>query len=327
MAEKASRPLVYVADRPDTGPAHAITPARIKSAARRHPGVFNRVKIAYGLNPKDLAKAEIVLGVAFDPLTLGADAPRLKWIQSLNAGVEKLAPKLDRTFMLTNASGLHGPKGGEFGLTGMLILNHAVQRFVGSQREKAWRPVFTTPIEGKTVVIAGTGGLGQAVAVQAKRHKMTAIGINTSGKKVPGFDRVVKTRDMAKVLPKADFLVVTLPITMGTENLIDRTAIGLLPNHCGIVNLGRARVMDYGAMAERLRAGTLAGAVLDVFDPEPLPSDSPLWDTPNLIVSPHAGVDDGSVYVDRGLDIFADNLKRYLGRRKLKNVVDLDAGY
>jgi phosphoglycerate dehydrogenase-like enzyme len=327
MAKKASRPLVYVADKPDTGPAHAITQARIKAAAKRHPGVFNRVDIRYGLDPKDLAKAEIVLGVAFDPLTLKADAPNLRWIQSLNAGVEKLAPKLDRSFMLTNASGLHGPKGGEFGLTCMLVLNHAVQSFVGSQREKKWKPVFTTPIEGKTVVVAGTGGLGQAVAIQAKRHKMTVLGINTTGKRVPGFNRVVKAGDMAKVLPKADFLVVTLPITKGTENLIDRTAIGLLPNHCGIVNLGRARVMDYGAMAERLRAGTLAGAISDVFDPEPLPSDSPLWDVPNLIVSPHAGVDDGSVYVDRGLDIFADNLKRYLGGRKLKNLVDLDAGY
>ena len=327
MAKAATRPLVYVADKPDTGPAHAITPARIKAAAKRHPGVFDRVKMVYGLNPRDLAQAEIVLGVAFDALTLKADAPKLKWIQSLNAGVEKLAPKLDRSFMLTNASGLHGPKGGEFGLTGMLILNHAVQRFVGSQKKKAWQPVFTTPIEGKTAVIAGTGGLGQAVALQAKRHKMTTIGINTSGKAVAGFDRVVKATAMAKVLPKADFLVVTLPITKGTENLIDRAAIGLLPDRCGIVNLGRARVMDYGAMAERLRAGTLSGAVLDVFDPEPLPSDSALWDVPNLIVSPHAGVDDGSVYVDRGLDIFADNIKRYLGRRRLKNLVDLDLGY
>ena len=327
MAKISSRPLVYVADRPDTGSAHAITPARLKSAAKRHPGVFDKVKIVHGLNPKDLAAAEIVLGVAFDALTLRTDAPKLKWIQSLNAGVEKLAPKLDRSFLLTNASGLHGPKGGEFGLTGMLILNHAVQRFVGSQRKRVWEPVFTTPIEGKTAVIAGTGGLGQAVAKQAQRHRMTTIGINTSGGKVPGFDRVVKAKDMAKVLPKADFLVVTLPITKGTENLIDRAAINLLPDRCGIVNLGRARVMDYGAMAERLRAGTLAGAVLDVFDPEPLPSDSPLWDAPNLIVSPHAGVDDGSVYVDRGLDIFADNLKRYLGRRKLKNVIDLDLGY
>lgn len=327
MAKATSRPLVYVADESDPAPAHAITPARIKAASRRHPGVFGKVRVVHGPNPKALAEAEIVLGVNFDAPNLRKLAPKLRWIQSLNAGVEKLAPKLDRRFKLTNASGLHGPKGGEFGLAAMMMLNHALQRFVGSQRRRAWEPVFTTPIEGKTVVIAGAGALGQAVALQAKRHKMTTIGINTSGRKAPGFDRVVKAKDMAKVLPKADFLVVTLPISPGTENLIDRKAIGLLPNHCGIVNLGRARVMDYPAMAERLSAGTLAGAVLDVFSPEPLPADSPYWDVPNLIVSPHAGVDDGSVYVERGLDIFAENLKRYLSGRKLNNLVDLDKGY
>ena len=122
-------------------------------------------------------------------------------------------------------------------------------------------------------------------------------------------------------------VVAAAPEALAAVSLIDRKLINLLPNHCGIVNIGRARVMDYGAMVDRLRSGTLAGAVCDVFDPEPLPADSPLWDVPNLIVSPHAGVDDGSVYVDRGLDIFADNLKRYLSGRKLRNVIDYDAGY
>ncbi|MBM3523759.1 MAG: D-2-hydroxyacid dehydrogenase [Alphaproteobacteria bacterium] len=327
MAKTSTRPLVYVADENDPVPEQAITPARIKQAARRHPGVFSRVRVVHGPDAKALAEAEIVLGVNFDATTLRQVAPKLRWIQSLNAGVEKLAPKLDRSLMLTNASGLHGPKGGEFGLAAMMMLNHALQNFVGSQRRRAWEPVFTTPIEGKTVVIAGAGSLGQAVAQQAKRHKMTTIGVNTSGRKAPGFDRVVKAKDIAKVLPKADFLVVTLPITPGTQGLIDRTAIGLLPNHCGIVNLGRAKVMDYDAMVERLRAGTLAGAVLDVFSPEPLPADSPLWDVPNLIVSPHSGVDDGSVYVERGLDIFAGNIKRYLAGKALNNLVDLDKGY
>jgi phosphoglycerate dehydrogenase-like enzyme len=327
MPAEKSRPLVYVAEALDADPTQALTQARIKAAARKHKGVFDKVRFAYGLKPKDLAEAEIILGVEFDAVTLRKQAPRLRWIQSINAGVEKLAPKLDRSIVLTNASGLHGPKGGEFGFTGMLILNHGIQRMIGSQQRRAWEPVFTTPIEGKTVVIAGAGALGQAVAQQAKRHAMTTIGINTSGKAAPGFDRMVKAKDMAKVLPKADFLVVTLPITRDTENLIDARAIAALPDHCGIVNLGRARVMDYAAMAKRLRDGTLAGAVLDVFDPEPLPKTSPLWKVPNLIVTPHCGVDDGEVYVERGLDIFAANLERYLARRKMINVVDLDRGY
>jgi phosphoglycerate dehydrogenase-like enzyme len=327
MAKTSSRPLVYVADESDPEPSQAITAVRIKAAARRHRGVFDKFRFVYGPDPKALAEAEIVLGVNFDPVTLRRDAPKLRWVQSLNAGVEKQAPKLDRSILLTNASGLHGPKGGEYGLAAMMVLNHAVQRFVGSQRRRVWEPVFTTPIEGKTVVVAGTGAIGQSVASQAKRHKMATIGINTSGKRVPGFDRVVKAKDMGKVLPKADFLVATLPITPATENLIDRKAIAALPNHCGVVNLGRAKVLDYDALVERLRAGTLAGAVLDVFSPEPLPADSPLWDVPNLIISPHCGVDDGSVYVDRGLDIFAGNLRRWLAKKPLANVVDLAKGY
>jgi phosphoglycerate dehydrogenase-like enzyme len=327
MARSEARPLVYVADTPESGPAHAITPERIRAAAKRHKEVFARVRFAFGLDRADLARAEIVLGVAFDATTLRADAPKLKWIQSINAGVEKLAGKLDPSIVLTNASGLHGPKGGEFGLAALLMLNHALQRFVGSQKRRAWEPVFTTPIAGKTVVIVGAGALGQSVARQAKRQGMIAIGVNTSGRRVAGFDQVVATKDMAKLLPRADFLVATLPVAPGTINLIDRSMIAKLPAHCGIVNLGRARTMDYDAMVERLRAGTLSGAVLDVFDPEPLPADSPLWDVPNLIVSPHAGVDDGSVYVARGLDIFADNLARHLAGRLLRNRVDLARGY
>ena len=327
MAKAPQRPLVYVADDEDPGSPQAITPARIAAAARRHRGTFGRVRIVHGHDEAALAEAEIVLGVAFEPATLRAKAPKLRWIQSLNAGVEKQAPKLDRSLILTNASGLHAPKGGEFGLAAMLMLNHTLHRFVDSQRRHAWEPLFATPIEGKTAVVVGAGALGQAVARQAKRHRMTTIGVNTTGRRAPGFDRMVAARDLAKVLPRADFLVVTLPLTAATAGLIDRRAIGLLPDRCGIVNLGRARVMDYDAMVERLRAGTLAGAVLDVFDPEPLPVGSPLWDVPNLIVSPHAGVDDGAVYVDRGLDIFADNLRRYLAGRKLRNVVGLERGY
>ena len=173
---------------------------------------------------------------------------------------------------------------------------------------------------------AVTGGLGQATARQAKKHKMTIIGVNTTGKKVPGFDRVVKAKDMAKVFPKADFLVVTLPITKGTENLIDRKLIDLLPNHCGIVNIGRARVMDYGAMVDRLRSSTLAGAVCDVFDPEPLPASSPWYDFENVIVTPHTSWASGRV-LDRSVELFCDNLRRFARGEPLRNVVDPGVGY
>ena len=106
-----------------------------------------------------------------------------------------------------------------------------------------------------------------------------------------------------------------------------RAELDLLPRHAGIVNLGRGRVIDYGVLMEKFRKSELSGAVLDVFYEEPLPADSPLWSTPNLIMSPHCAVDDESVYVERCLDIFFDNLKRFLAGRPLGNVVDTRLGY
>lgn len=318
--------MVFVAGGPTASPVHAITPERLAAASRRH-AVFARVRVVQSGAPEELARAEIVLGTAFDPTTLPSRAPLLRWIQALSAGVERLAPLLDARYLLTNVSGVHGPKGGEYALACLLALNHGLQRFVTSQRRHAWEPFFTTPIVGKTLVIIGAGALGRAVAREARRHGMRIVGVNTSGRRVAGFDEVVKTTGLLRVLARADFLVVTLPKTPDTVGLIDREAIRRLPDHCGVVNIGRGAVIDHDALVGRLRAGTLAGAVLDVFEHEPLPADSPLWDVPNLIISPHCGIDDASAYIDRGLDVFAANLERYLDGRRLLNVVDLDRGY
>lgn len=322
----AARTTVFVAAGPTASSVHALTPERIAAASRRHP-VFRRVRIVQGGGPADLARAEVILGTGFDFKGLAERAPRLRWIQAMSAGVERLAPSLDRRYLLTNVSGVHGPKGGEYALTCLLALNHGLQRFVTSQRRHVWEPFFTTPIVGKTVVIVGAGALGRAVAREARRHGMRIVGVNTTGRRVAGFDEVVRTSALARVLPRADFLVVTLPKTPATVGLLDREAVFRLPDHCGVVNIGRGAVLDSDAIATRLRAGTLAGAVLDVFEPEPLPAESHLWDVPNLIISPHCGIDDASAYIDRGLDVFAENLGRYLDGRKLLNVVDLERGY
>jgi len=118
-----------------------------------------------------------------------------------------------------------------------------------------------------------------------------------------------------------------LPLTPETNGLIGPAELDLLPKHAGVVNLGRGRVIDYDALRQKLQKGELSGAVLDVFYEEPLPADSPLWSTPNLILSPHCAVDDESVYVERCLDIFFGNLKRFLAGRPLENVVDTRLGY
>ncbi len=307
-----------------------MTPRNFRAAARRFPGIGRRIAVTFAASAseaKPLATAEVLLAGQLDPSGLATGAPRLKWIQSTSAGVEKFVAVVPSGVILTNASGVHGPKGGEYAMTALLMLNHRVPHFVTCQRAARWDRAWSTPVGGKTVVVIGAGAIGLAAARLARRFGMRVLGISRTGRARRAIERMYRTKDLGKVLPRADFVLVTTPLTPETRGLLGRKELDLLPRHAGIVNLGRARVVDYDALADKLRKGELSGAVLDVLPEEPLPADSPLWSIPNLIISPHCGVDDAEDYVARCLDIFFANLKRYLAGRPLKNVVDLTLGY
>ena len=229
--------------------------------------------------------------------------------------------------MLTNASGVHGPKGGEYAMTALLMLNHRVPHFATAQRAGRWEQAFTTPIAGKTVLILGVGAMGSAAARLARRFGLRIFGVNRSGKANPLVDRMYTPAALRRALPQADFVLATLPLTAETRGLVGRAELDLLPHHAGIVNLGRGAVIDNDALADKLRRGELSGAVLDVFSEEPLPASSPLWTVPNLIISPHCAADNSTSYAERALDIFVGNLERYLAGRRLVNLVDKTLGY
>jgi phosphoglycerate dehydrogenase-like enzyme len=308
-----------------------VTAAVFAAGLKAHRGLARRIDVTFGCDPEGfdghLAEAEILLANTFDATDLARRAPRLKWVQSTSAGVEKLAPYIPPGIVLTNASGVHTPKGGEYAMTALLMLNHRVPDFVTNQRARRWQHAHSTPIAGKTLLALGLGAIGGAAARLARRFGMRILGISRSGARHPAVDRVHRPRDLRKLLPKADFVLVTLPLTAETRGMLGRAELDLLPRHAGIVNLGRGAVIDNDALADKLAAGTLGGAVLDVFPEEPLPDGSPLWATPNLIISPHCAVDDEAAYAARACAIFLDNLERYLDGRKLKNVVDPSLGY
>jgi phosphoglycerate dehydrogenase-like enzyme len=324
---------VHVENSRRSAPVFDVTPELFAAAAARHPAVAPRVDVTFGqdLEGFDAAMrtAEVLIGWRLPREDLRARAPRLRWIHLKGAGVEHLLPLdwVPSGLTLTNNRGVHAPKAGEFLTMAILMLNHAVPALVSQQRERRWAQRFTTAVAGKTVVVVGVGEMGGVAARRAKALGLRVLGVRRSRRPHRWVDEMYGPDELARVLPRADFLIVTAPLTSATRGLVGRRELDLLPPGAGVVNLGRAAVVDYGALAEKLRGGGLGGAILDVFDPEPLPPDSPLWSTPNLLITPHVSSDDAQQYIPRTLDLFFDNLARYLAGRPLRNRVSLAREY
>ena len=188
---------------------------------------------------------------------------------------------------VVNNKGAHAAKAGEFGLMSVLMLHTHMPAIVTNQRDGNWQSLFSTPIAGKTALVVGVGSLGGGAATQLKRLGLEVLGVNRSGRPHPDIDEMVTTERIDDVLPRADYVFVSLPSTPQTVGLFDRRRLERMKPGAGIVNVGRSSAMDYEALSDLLRAGHLSGAIIDVFDPEPLPPESPLWHVPNLVVTPH----------------------------------------
>lgn len=311
--------------------APRFTREEMTKAAQQHGLDSNTVIMSFGASVDALNEAldrcDVLLMIGPADLSAARDAPRLRWIHYTSAGVEALqgAP-IPAHVTVTNASGNHDQRAAEFSVTALLMLNNRIPFFVTRQRAHRWSPVALDPIAGKKVAILGMGALGKAAARMAKLLEMQVIGISRTGRPDPLFDRVHRNTELHAALAEADFLLITLPQTPQTTGMIDANALDRLPTHAGVINIGRSPVLDWRALAERLQAGTLGGAVLDVFDEEPLPPDSPLWTTPNLIIVPHSGLYDEG-YPIRCRTTFFEKLAGYLAGRRFDEVVDLNEGY
>jgi phosphoglycerate dehydrogenase-like enzyme len=278
--------------------------------------------------PEGASNAEILLLLTKAPLDEARRvAPKLKWVQTAYAGMEETVPSLPKGLLVSNASGVHAEKGAEYVLTAALMLNSAIPQFIENKSGAAWKPIYTPTLRTKRVTMLGVGAIGGAAAVLLKRMGCVVWGVTRSGNANVDLDGVVDTSGIDELLLKTDILVSTLPDTPDSDGLIDRSRVDALPHGAGIVSVGRAPALDYEAILDRLNAGSLVGAVLDVFPKEPIPKNSKIWRTPRLIITPHCGIDDHSTYIDRCLDIFLDNLERDLAGEKLRNLVDPSRGY
>lgn len=270
-----------------------------------------------------LAQAEGIVVWQFPRENLRARAPHLKWIHIIGAGAEHLMPLdwLPRSIVLTNNRGVHAPKAAEYAAMALLMLNNQIPALMTSQRHRRWDRRFATTLAGKTVLIVGVGNMGGAAAGIARRLGLRVLGVRRNGRPHRAVDEMHAPGDLPELLPRADFVLVATPLTGETRHLIGRAELDRMKPGAGLINMARAAVVDYAALAEKLRRGEIGGAVLDVFDPEPLPADSPLWDVPNLVITPHVSSDDAARYGARTLDLVFENARRLVANRPLRNRV------
>lgn len=318
---------------PEGEEVFTITQERFDEALNDFPAIRDKVRIFVDWDTdnfaESMADADVLLAWNLPTENLATVAPNLKWIHCIGAGVEHMLPMdwIPDGVTLTNNKGVHADKAAEFGLMSILMLHSHLPAIVTNQRNRVYDSLYATPIAGKTLVVIGTGSLGGSAAKKLHDLGVHVIGVNRSGRAVDGCNEVVTTDALDDVLPRADYVLAATPDTPETRGLLDRRRLDLLKTAAGIVNIGREAVMDYDALCDKLEDGSLAGAILDVFDPEPIAEDSRLWDTRNLIITPHVSADDGDHYVPMTLGLFFRNMELFLADKPLLNPVQVELGY
>lgn len=259
--------------------------------------------------------------------------PDLRWVMTMAAGggSQVVAAGLSEAELqrvtFTTSAGVHGVPLAEWAIFGVFCGTKELPRLQRQQREHAWPVrVVGRPIEGSTALVVGLGGIGQQVAKRCKALGMTVLGIKRSVSDVDNVDEVHTLDDLPSIVGRADHIIVTLPGTAQTEKLLNADVFAAAKRGVTVVNVGRGTVIDQAALVDALRSGQVGFAALDVFEREPLETDSPLWDMENVLVSPHSGGLDHRED-ERICDLFCENLRAYLDGAPMRNVVDAALGY
>ncbi len=285
------------------------------------------------LNPdlESIVDADVFIG--FCSPRLVKQLQNLRWIHSYWVGVDRCLSdpdvrKLD--FIMTNNQRLSAPSIAELAIGMVLMLNKNLHRFQKDQYQQRWAPddvQITTDLSGKTMLVLGLGGIGTETARRAAALGMRVIATRNSSREGPEFvEKVGLSDEMYELAGEADVVVNALPLTEETNGLIDSKFFDALKPGAYYINVGRGKTTVTDDLVAALNDGTLAGAGLDVMDPEPLPADHPLWVAKNVVITPHVA-GRSSDAVRRTLIIARENLRRYVNGEKLLSVVDVERGY
>lgn len=311
-------------------------------------------RLSFRVDPRpDADGVAAVAGDDLDVLIAGAlpadpsRTPSLRWLQVMSAGVERLVgpdtPPWPAGLVLTNARGVYAVPIGQYTMAAILRVAERMDARRRQQDLGRWPDeeagLTGIPVRGQTLVIVGYGGIGREIARLAQAHGMRVIAVKADpgrrtdvGFRVPGTgdpdgtipERIVGLDALPAVASEADFLSVTLPLTRSSRGVVDRAAIAALPAHAWLISTGRGPVVDEAALDEALAAGTIGGAVLDVFGEEPLPPSSPLWRRPNVVITPHVS---GAGAPNELRELVTENLHRFVAGEALLNQVDTERGY
>lgn len=258
-------------------------------------------------------------------------APRLRWMHTPSAGVDgMLLPEMrERGLIVTNSAGAQAVPIAEFVLLFMLSHVKQARALLALTPEDAWQrgdALQLQELHGATVLIVGLGQIGQEIARRAAAFGMRVWGSRRHPRPAEGVERVVGEGEWRALLPEADYLVVAAPLTDTTRGMIDRDALARLKPGAYLINIARGQIVDTEALLEALRSGRLAGAGLDALPQEPLPAEHPLWQAPNVWITPHISWSSPQIF-PRVAEIFLENLRRYRAGQELINLVDFEAGY
>jgi phosphoglycerate dehydrogenase-like enzyme len=290
-----------------------------------------------GLADGPLDGVEVLLhgwlsGDAFERLL--ARATGLWWVHSASAGVEHLLVRAarERGLVITNARGVFSRPIAEYVLMMMLAVNRRLPQLLELAAERTWQPLEGTELRDTTIALIGFGSLGRAVADLAVPFGPRILAVRRSGPPRPGEPPLPSGVELrgpeafGDTVAAADFVVLALPLTAETEDLVDDRVLARMKPTAWLMNVSRGRLIVERALLRALREGTIAGAVLDTFREEPLPADSPFYGLPNVIVTPHTSWSSNRVRTAT-VELFADNLRRLAAGEPLRNVVDVGAGY
>ena len=297
---------------------------------------FPSVELETCLNYADLPAAlsrfqpEVLFAIKFEdrryPRDPVIESPSLKWVNVGGAGVDHLTPWDPEKLVVTNGAGVASDVMANYVVAAIIAGTMRFPQFMRQQQRHQWKWGYVDSVEGKTLAIIGLGHVGEAVADRAQKLGLHVVGTRARPRKTPSVEVVYGPGDLHAALSQADYVAVCAPLLPETHHMIDAAAFRAMRPGTIFIDISRGGVVDSAAFISALDDGKLAGAVLDVFEVEPMPADCPLWDRENVLITPH------SCAVFRGwerktFDRFCDNLARYMNGEPLTNITDPQRGY